>query len=113
MLFSPTFGFILSFILAAFVAGKMVAKKKTVAPYIVAALVATAINYIVGTNWMYFAYLNWAEAPDGFTYGMAWLWMLAPLPKDIVLAVVAGVFAHRMRVSILTKGQFKHLNLGA
>jgi biotin transport system substrate-specific component len=113
MLFSPTFGFILSFILAAFVVGKIVKKKKTVTPYIVAALVGTAINYIVGTNWMYFAYLNWAEAPDGFTYGMAWLWMLAPMPKDIILAVVAGVFAHRMRVSILSKGRFKHLNLGA
>ena len=44
---------------------------------------------------------------------MAWLWMLAPLPKDIILAFVAGIFAHRMRVSILTKGQFKHLNLRA
>lgn len=112
-LFFPTFGFILSFILVAFVCGKMVEKKKTVTPYIVAALVGTAINYIVGTNWMYFAYLNWAEAPEGFTYGMAWLWMVAPLPKDIILAVVAGIFAHRMRVSVLTKGQFKHLRIGA
>lgn len=112
-LFFPTFGFILSFILVAFVCGKMVEKKKTVTPYIIAALVGTAINYIVGTNWMYFAYLNWAEAPEGFTYGMAWLWMVAPLPKDIILAVVAGIFAHRMRFSVLTKGQFKHLRIGA
>lgn len=62
---------------------------------------------------MYFAYKFWADAPDGFSYGLAWLWMLPPLPKDIILAVVAGIFAHRMRVSILSKGQFKKLKLGA
>lgn len=110
---SPTFGFILSFILAAYVGGKIVANKNTVTPYIIAAFVATFINYFVGTNWMYFAYKFWASAPDGFTYGMAWLWMLPPLPKDMILAVVAGVFAHKMRVTVLTKGQFKNINLSA
>jgi biotin transport system substrate-specific component len=112
-LLSPTFGFILSFILAAYVGGKIVEKKKTVPWYVTASLVATAINYLFGTNWMYFAYKFWADAPDGFSYGLAWLWMLPPLPKDIILAVVAGIFAHRMRVSVLSKGQFKNLKLGA
>ncbi|WP_033828105.1 biotin transporter BioY [Bacillus andreraoultii] len=110
---SPTFGFILSFILAAYVGGKIVANKKTVTPYIIAAFVGTFINYFIGTNWMYFAYKFWADAPEGFTYGMAWLWMLPPLPKDIILAAVAGVFAHKMRVTVLTKGQFKNINLSA
>lgn len=112
-LLSPTFGFILSFILAAYVGGKIVEKKKTVPWYVIASFVATAINYLFGTNWMYFAYKFWADAPDGFSYGLAWLWMLPPLPKDIILAVVAGIFAHRMRVSVLSKGQFKNLKLGA
>ncbi|WP_338447787.1 biotin transporter BioY [Niallia oryzisoli] len=113
MLFRPTFGFILSYILVAWVAGKIVEKKNTVAPFIMASLLATAINYVIGTNWMYFAYKMWADAPEGFSYGMAWLWMLAPLPKDIILAVFAGVMAHRLKVSVLSKGQFKHLKLGA
>jgi len=113
MVFKPTFGFILSFILAAYAAGKIVEKRKSVASFITASLVATAINYLIGTNWMYFSYKIWAEAPEGFSYGVAWLWMLAPLPKDIILAVFAGVMAHRLKVSVLSKGQFKHLNLGA
>jgi len=113
MVFKPTFGFILSFILAAYAAGKIVEKRKSVASFITASLVATAINYVIGTNWMYFSYKIWAEAPEGFSYGVAWLWMLAPLPKDIILAVFAGVMAHRVKVSVLSKGQFKHLNLGA
>jgi biotin transport system substrate-specific component len=112
-LIRPTFGFILSFILAAYVVGKMVEKKNSVSSFILAALVGTAINYVVGTNWMYFAYKLWADAPEGFTYGMAWLWMLAPLPKDIILAIFAGTMAHRLKVTVLSKGRFKHLKLGA
>ena len=62
---------------------------------------------------MYFSYKLWADAPDGFTYSMAWLWMMVPLPKDIILAVVAGLMAHRLEKTVLSKGQFKHLKQGA
>src|SRR6476646_7857340 len=55
ILFKPTFGFIISYILTAYVVGKMVAKKNNVSSFITAALVGTAINYVFGTNWMYFA----------------------------------------------------------
>lgn len=63
---SPTFGFIISFILAAFVAGLIVERSGTKKSFIVAALVATAINYLIGTNWMFFAYKLWASAPENF-----------------------------------------------
>jgi biotin transport system substrate-specific component len=112
-LLKPTFGFILSFILTAYVTGKLAEKHKTVSAFITAALIGTAINYLIGTNWMYFAYKFWADAPDGFTYSMAWLWMIAPLPKDIILAIVAGLMAHRLERTVLSKGQFKHLKQGA
>lgn len=95
-LLSPTFGFIISFILVAYVAGIIVEKNSSLKSFIVAALFATALNYLIGTNWMYFAYKTWAAAPDVFTYKIAWIWMLPPLPKDIVLAVLAGMFGHRM-----------------
>lgn len=93
----PTFGFIATFILIAYVAGIIVEKYQTRTAYIVAALIATIINYILGTNWMYAAYKLWASAPDGFTYGMAWLWMIPPMPKDFVLAIFAGIFAYRLQ----------------
>lgn len=105
----PTFGFIISYIFTAFIVGKIVEKKKTVAVYIIASLIGMAVNYLFGTNWMYFAYKLWAAAPEGFTYKMAWLWMLAPLPKDIILAVCAGMMAHRLEKTVLSKGQFKNL----
>ena len=65
--------------------------------YIAAALVGIAINYLLGTNWMYYAYKLWASAPEGFTYKMAWLWMVPPFPKDIILAVLAGIFGFRLQ----------------
>jgi biotin transport system substrate-specific component len=93
---SPTFGFIVSFILVAFIAGKIVEKNGKLQGYIIAALAGMTVNYLFGTNWMYFAYKLWAAAPDAFTYKVAWLWMVPPLPKDIILSVLAGNFGHRM-----------------
>lgn len=95
---APTFGFILSFILAAYVTGLLVEKSanRSIARFITATIVGMIINYVVGTNWMYMAYKLWAEAPEGFSYKMAWSWMLVPLPKDIILSVVAGVIAPRI-----------------
>nr|WP_096911847.1 biotin transporter BioY [Neobacillus jeddahensis] len=105
----PTFGFIISYILIAFIIGKMVEKNKSLATFIIASLIGMVVNYLFGTNWMYYAYKLWAAAPEGFTYKMAWLWMLPPLPKDLILAVLAGMMAHRLEKSVLSKGQFKHL----
>ncbi len=93
---SPTFGFVISFILAAYLTGKIVERNGKLHGYIIAALVGMIVNYIIGTNLMYIAYKLWAAAPDAFTYKVAWLWMIPPLPKDILLSVLAGMFGHRM-----------------
>ncbi|KAB8138043.1 biotin transporter BioY [Gracilibacillus oryzae] len=107
---SPTFGFILSFILIAYLAGKLVEKNRTFPMYIAAALLAMAINYIFGTNWMYAAYMLWFDAPDGFNYQMVWYWMMFPLPKDVVLTIFAGFMAHRLEKSVLSKSAYRNQN---
>src|SRR5690625_1459018 len=73
MLLTPTFGFILSFIVVAYVAGKLVEMRRTLPMYITAALVALVINYVIGTNWMYAAYLFWFAAPADLSYKLVWL----------------------------------------
>ena len=93
---SPTFGFIVSFVFAAYAAGWIASKMPSKKGFILAALIGTTINYLVGTNWMYVAYKFWFAAPEGFTYTMAWAWMVVPLPKDILLAVLGGLFGHRL-----------------
>ncbi|WP_246945743.1 biotin transporter BioY [Bacillus pinisoli] len=94
---SPTFGFILSFILAAYVTGKIIETKTTVPFFFVAGVAGMVVNYFVGTNLMYVAYKFYAAAPEGFTYSMAWLWMMLPLPKDIILSLCAAGLALRLR----------------
>lgn len=96
-LISPTFGFILSFILVAYVVGLIAEKYPTRKGFVIAALVGFVINYVIGTNWMYAAYKLWFAAPEGFTYAMAWGWMMVPLPKDVILAVLAGIFGFRLK----------------
>nr|WP_077210957.1 biotin transporter BioY [Bacillus dakarensis] len=112
-LLSPTFGFIVSFIFTAYVVGKLIEYKKTLTTYVYASLIGMAINYLFGTNWMYFAYKLWAAAPDGFTYRLAWLWMVVPLPKDILLSIGAAMFAHRFEVNVLSKSYFRRLRRSA
>lgn len=101
---NPTFGFVLAFILTAYITGKMIEKKNSLPSYILAALIGTLISYIIGPNWMYAAYKVWAQAPEAFTYKLVWIWMAFPLPKDILLAILAGMFAHRMQ-KIVKRGR--------
>lgn len=106
-LLNPTFGFIISFVLIAYVAGKIIEMRRSQKFYIIAALIAMIINYVLGTNWMYMAYVFWFEAPEEVTYQLVWLWMIVPLPKDIILSVMAGIIAFRLdrTLSISTKLQ--------
>ncbi|WP_018663802.1 biotin transporter BioY [Heyndrickxia acidiproducens] len=94
---SPTFGFIVSFIIAAYAVGKVIEKHNHLSAYFTAAIIGLIINYLIGTNWMYAAYKIWAQAPQAFSYKIAWIWMAVPLPKDIVLSLFAGWMAHRIR----------------
>jgi len=96
-LVTPTFGFVVSYFFVAYVVGEIVRKLPTLKGYVIAALAGTAINYFIGTNWMYAAYKFWFDAPPGFTYKMAWAWMVVPLPKDIILAIFAGIFGYRLK----------------
>lgn len=105
----PTFGFIVSYVFTAYITGYIIEKmKNTVGVFAFAALVGMVINYVFGTNWMYAAYKIWAAAPDGFTYKLAWLWMVVPLPKDIILAILAGVMGHRLKRT-LSKSQSRNV----
>lgn len=106
---SPTFGFILSFIATAYVTGKLIERNKQLLTFIIAALIGLIINYLIGTNWMYAAFKLWASAPEGFTYKAAWIMMIPPLPKDIILAVFAGWLAFRVNKTMTVVNKNKQI----
>jgi biotin transport system substrate-specific component len=105
---SPSFGFVISFILTAFAVGFIIEKKQSLTSYFIAAIIGLIINYGFGTNWMFGAYKLWAAAPKEFSYKMAWAWMIVPLPKDILLTLFAGWMAHRLHKTVKLKTRISH-----
>jgi biotin transport system substrate-specific component len=102
-LLSPTFGFILSFIVVAFVTGKLISDGGKVVSrkhYISAGFLSILANYLIGTNLMYLAFKFWAEAPSGFNYGMAWSWMVVYLPVDIAVTIISFVVLPKLRFAL-------------
>ncbi|MGM7636731.1 biotin transporter BioY [Bacillus sp. Hm123] len=84
-LLSPTFGFVISFIFVAYAVGKCLEHNQQKKNYIFAGLLTLLLNYGIGTNFMYAAFQWWVEAPEGFSYTMAWMWMAAYLPLDTIV----------------------------
>ncbi|WP_413378702.1 biotin transporter BioY [Alkalihalobacillus sp. 1P02AB] len=101
ILLRPTFGFLLSFLLVAYCTGKWIekSKNKTLSTFIIACFIGLIITYVIGTNYMYFAYQFIADI-DAISYSVAWLWMLAPAIKDIILTFFAALIAQRIYHSV-------------
>ncbi|MDE5412035.1 biotin transporter BioY [Alkalihalobacterium chitinilyticum] len=97
-LLGPTFGFVVSFIFVAYAAGKLVEAKVNpkLPTFFMASFIGVILNYVIGTHWMYVAFLFWLETHEGFSYLVAWSWMLLYLPLDIAVAVFAAVISPRM-----------------
>jgi biotin transport system substrate-specific component len=95
-LLSPTFGFVLSFIAVAFMVGMILARTRSFSRYVTAGIAALLLNYIIGTNFMYLALSFWADAPKEFSYKVAWGWMVAYLPLDVIVTGVSMVVLHRL-----------------
>jgi biotin transport system substrate-specific component len=93
---SPTFGFVLSFIVVAFIVGMILTRNRTFQGYVMAGIAAILFNYIIGTNFMYLALTLWADAPSGFSYTVAWGWMVAYLPLDVIVTGVSMVVLQRL-----------------
>lgn len=107
ILTKPSFGFILAFILTAFIVGLVAEKKQSIPNFIFSAFIGLLINYIIGTSWMYMAYKLWYLAPTGFTYQLLWSWMAFPLIKDVILTFIAGVVGYRLYNSVIKKSSLQ------
>lgn len=95
-LVSPTFGFLISFVIIAFITGLILEKSKEVNlnRVLVASYIGLAVTYLIGTHYMYYAFIYIAEAP--VPYGVVWGWMVAPLIKDIIVTAIGATIALRV-----------------
>ncbi|WP_078412949.1 biotin transporter BioY [Priestia abyssalis] len=102
---NSTFGFVLSFILVAYITGKVIERQEvpTFLTYMFASLLGLLTNYMIGTNYMYAAFQLWTEAPEGFNYRLIWSWILLYLPLDILVAVLSASILFHLRKAPLFK----------
>ncbi|CDQ18685.1 biotin transport system substrate-specific component [Halobacillus karajensis] len=102
ILLSPTFGFIVSYIILAYFVGKIAESKRNLPTYIIAALIGIVINYFVGVNLFYFA-MNFWVGGEGISFVLAWSSMVPFLIKDLGLSIAAALFVVRLEKSLLQR----------
>ncbi|MCT8140457.1 biotin transporter BioY [Anaerobacillus sp. CMMVII] len=93
----PSFGFIISFIILAYVTGKIIElkPKPTLITFFVACFVGLILNYVIGTTYL-FASLKYFLGMEDLTYVGAWKLMLIFLYKDIVVTILASLLCPKI-----------------
>ncbi len=97
VLYGPTGGFLLSFIVVAYAAGKIIEKadgEPGLPRFFAAAFVGIFLNYFLGTNYMYAAVNTWIGAE--ISYGQAWAGMMLFSIKDAAFTALAAMVAPRL-----------------
>ncbi|MBD8070476.1 biotin transporter BioY [Bacillus sp. PS06] len=96
VLLGSTGGFVLSYIPAAFVVGKMMEfnVKPNLRHFVTASFVGIIIIYLVGTNYMYLSLNLWLQID--MSYGATWLVMLWFGVKDMIFTLFGAFIAPRI-----------------
>ncbi len=90
----PTFGFLIGFALAAYLAGWIAEQKLTVARYIAGAMVAVLMTYVTGMPWLYVILKN-VMAVEGVNWAYVFQIGMAPFVLlDLVKGAVAGALGY-------------------
>ena len=94
----PTFGFIVSFIPAAFVIGLICEKAKKTSPLICFAAVSAGfvLIYVIGVLYHFFALMFWMNAPKGFLTLFLGAGYTLTLPKDFAAAILVSLIGARI-----------------
>lgn len=112
ILVKPTFGFVLCFIIVAYLTGIIIEKSHSASlrTFITACFSGLIITYLIGTHYMYFSYQTIAQMPEGFSYSLVWVWMIGPLIKDIIVTALGSVIAYRVYHTTKISPTFKRAN---
>lgn len=87
-IFHPTFGFLLSFILVAYIVGKITEKHKSYSNLIIAVTLGSLLMYIIGVPYFYFIFTSYMGKSITF-YGALKMACIPFIPGDAVKAVIS------------------------
>ncbi|WP_110113867.1 biotin transporter BioY [Bacillus sp. CGMCC 1.16541] len=108
VLVGSTGGFLLSYIIAAYLAGKIIEMKKdpTLPTFLIASFVGIALIYIIGTNYMFIAVNYWLEAP--MSYVTAWKVMAFFGVKDVIFTIFGAFISPRIYRAVYSSPYFSN-----
>ena len=92
---SPTFGFLVGFIVAAYVIGKLTEKSKSLYKIITSVIIGSFVIYLIGIPYFYFIFTNYLGKSINF-YTALKLACIPFLTGDIIKAVIAIVLAKQL-----------------
>lgn len=98
----PTFGFLVSFLVAAYVIGWFIHKKEkaTIATYVIAMLVGIAIMYLIGIPYLY-GMIHFYMGKTAFTFTQAIkIGMLPFVGFDVIKGIIASIVVKAVRERI-------------
>ena len=84
----PTFGFLISFIVAAYVIGKLTEKNKSLSRIIYSVVLGSFVIYVIGVPYFYFIFTNYLGKSINF-YGALKYACIPFIPGDIIKAIIA------------------------
>lgn len=94
---SPSFGYVLGFIVTAFLIGFLSEKGMNL---FAANAIGTAVLYLIGGTYGYIL-LNFFTEGAGITLkALVWSFMVLPLPGDIIKIVLASIVAKRVKKAV-------------
>ncbi len=99
-LLDPTGGFIIAFIIVAYVSGKLVEQKErpTFITFTIASFTGIILTYIIGTTYMYGA-VNLFMGGN-MSYKAAWMIMMWFAVKDIAFTIIGAIIAPRIYYAV-------------
>lgn len=109
ILTKPTFGFVISFIVLAYVSGKIVETKTkpTLKTFFIACFIGLIINYVIGTTYLYFSLKYFLGSMENLSYIEAWKMMLLFIYKDIILTFIAAILCPKVYSAVNKNAKFQ------
>jgi len=91
----PSFGFLIGYIVAAYVIGKLTEKDKSLSKIIYSVILGSFVIYIIGVPYFYFIFTNYLGKSINF-YSALKFACIPFIPGDIIKAVIAITLAKKL-----------------
>ncbi|MEH6942913.1 biotin transporter BioY [Bacillus sp. JJ722] len=93
----PTFGYLIGFILAAYVVGWIIERipNPQIKHFIIANIVGVIVVYLFGVPYIYLAFNTWMDIPHGWPYVLM-IGFVNSIAGDLIIAAVAGILVARL-----------------